>query len=92
MIALLMGCATTSSRPTPSVLQTSRGNAWAIQLPIGTQIKMIDPKQLQAIAVNEMEGEVITKPVILVSPAWVTERDERELELYRTIEKLKIKP
>lgn len=79
------GCAT-SSRPTAGVTQTSLGNAYRVRLPAGTTITLPDDSaaaQVRAVAVNETtalgaRGVSLTTPLQLVSPAYITERNETE--------------
>ena len=87
----LTSCANLSSRPTPSVLETPSGNAWAITLQKGTKISVERSEQLYAVAVNEIKEGVLIEDCVLVSKAYLLERDERELQLYRIIEEIKIK-
>ena len=70
---------------------TPHGNAWVITIPKGSFIVLEDSKQLQAIAVNEINerGEVLGR-VALVSEAYLAERDQREVVLLKEIEKLKL--
>lgn len=98
IVIFLTSCESLSSRPTPSVLATPSGNAWAITLPVGTSVIMEDPSQLRAIGVNELEPSTIDhrlstllEDCVLVSKSYLLERDERELQLYRIIEEMKIK-
>lgn len=91
LFVLLVGCGSLSnSRPTPSVSITPSGNAWAVALPKGTRIDPVD-SQLAAVAINEIQSGVVIQDVTLVSKSWLIERDEREMELLKLIEKLKIK-
>lgn len=49
--------------------------------------------QLRAVAINEMENGVTLydQEVVVVSKTYILERDERELELIKEIERLKTK-
>lgn len=88
-VLLLAACA--SSRPQPSFVQTPSGNAWALTLPKGTVIKVADPRILAA-AINEVgDGGVLIEDCVLVSRAYLIERDEKELQQLSHIEELKIR-
>lgn len=55
---------------------------------------MTDPeirKKLEAVAVNEMDGDALVEELILVSRSYILERDEREMNLLKKIEELSIK-
>lgn len=79
------GCAS-YKQPTASVSQTSLGNAYRVMLPEGTKILLpteVSFQQVRAVAVNETirDGDravVFTQPLQLVSPAYITERNETE--------------
>lgn len=90
-LLLLTSCSTPQSQP--SVHQTPTGNAWALTLPKGTQV-VTNPetlKQLRALAINEIgEDDVFVDDVILVNPAYLIERDEREFKLIEQLELKKI--
>ena len=86
MLVLMLfsvGCRT----PQPSVQGT--GNAILITLPAGTKIEL--DKKSQAALVNEWaDGKTLTQ-MKLATPAYIYERDLRELEQLRIIEELKLK-
>lgn len=89
---LLSGCGTISSRPEPAYIQDPGGNAWVITLPKDSVIFPTKGTSLIP-AVNEIDqtsGKLL-QDCILVSPTYLQLRDERELELLKTIEELKIK-
>lgn len=52
---------------------------------------MEDQRQLDSVAVNEIQGDTLVEDVFLVSKSYLIERDERELRLLQSIEELKIK-
>ncbi len=86
---LLTGCA--SSRPEPAYIQDPGGNAWVITLPKGSQVVLSNPGSLIA-ASNEIgQDGVLKSDCVIVSPSYLQIRDEREIELLRIIEELKIK-
>ena len=81
------GCKTLSS-PTPSVNQTTLGNAYRLQLPAGTMLTLPTDAvaaQIRAVAVNEVKAVgtpastiTLTAPLQLVSPAYIAERDQTD--------------
>jgi hypothetical protein len=103
-LALMLGCAGCSawrSRPAllPSVHQGPLGNAALMTLPAGTELRIQRPEAAHNLGqafVNEMEpvsggGWQLRTALRLCTPAYLAERDQRELELMREIQRLKIK-
>lgn len=62
-------------------------------IPKGSQVLLPEEYKLklQAVAVNELVNGVFIQDVMLTSKAYIMERDERELNLLKTIEELKVK-
>jgi len=70
-------------------METPSGNAWVIALPKGSRIETEQGKLIPA--VNEIQDGLVVGDVAIVSQSYLIERDERELELLRIIEELKIR-
>ena len=93
-------CVSFSSASKPSVSPTAEpsANAYQLQLPAGAVIVLPTQQaaaQVRAVAINEIDpfasGDTITlrTPLLLVSPAYIAERDARELQLHELIFKLR---
>jgi hypothetical protein len=79
-----------SSRPSAAIVKFHEGNAWVIELPKGTEIKVDDPKIL-APATNEIDNGVLRENCAIVSKSYLDLRDEREVELLKIIDEYKIR-
>ena len=85
----------------PSVHTGPLGNAVAATLPPGTRVVIAADPPRSSIAQaftgsitvgrDSVESLLLTAPLILVTPAWIAERDARELELHRKLSDLKNK-
>lgn len=84
------GCSSSRQSILASVHQGPLGNAVLVTLPPGTRIHLpndSDAAFVRAALVNEVEpgGETLVtrRPLKLATPAYIAERDARELELIR---------
>jgi len=84
------GCLTSRPQIAPSVHQGPTGNAIAAQLPIGTSLEQLPP-YITAVFVNELENGRTKSSLYLVTPAYISERDARELQLLKRLEELRSK-
>lgn len=98
LMLCVAGCTSVSS--TPSVAPapaTALGNSYRLLLPAGTKLELPDARSRQqtaAIAINELapaNGAALelAKPLQLVSPAYIAERNAAEMTLLREIVELK---
>lgn len=98
----MLCAASCSSVPQASIAPTALGNAYRVMLPSGTKIVLPDEashRAVQAIAHNEVApssatgpvqaGVTLAKPLQLVSPAYMAERNTAEIGLLLRIEDLK---
>jgi hypothetical protein len=79
--------------------QTALGNAFRVKLPAGTQLILPTPRdaeEIRAIAINEIDlgqstGRTVTlaRPLQLVSPAYIAQRNQGELALQTLVQDLK---
>lgn len=104
ILPLLMLCvAGCSTVPQPSVLPAggaAKGNAYRLLLPEGTQIALPDEhsyREVAAIAYNELavgaslpaRSVALARPLQLVSPAYIAQRNAGEMALLKAIDELK---
>lgn len=98
MLALSLCCAACVSGPRlmPSVAHTAQGNAILAALPAGTVLQLPNAKDtdlMRALFVNEVEaagaGLRLFRPLRLATPAYIVDRDQREVELLMRIEVLR---
>lgn len=94
-------CATVSHPSLQQVPGSPTGNAYRLLLPAGTQIALPDDAaaaQVRAVAVNELApasglatARTVTfaRPVQLVSPAYIAQRNQVEMGLLKVIAELK---
>lgn len=94
----LVACRTLSQ---PSVMPspaTELGNAFRLSLPAGTQLILADQEtadQVRALAINELDlarssgrTVVLARPLQLVSPAYIAQRNRGETALLTLVEEL----
>ncbi len=99
-LALSLCCAACAHRPAlaPAIAQTARGNAVLMTLPAGTQLQFPDANShelARAVFVNEVEAKPgralqVRSPLRLATPAYIDDRDARELALIEQIERMKL--
>lgn len=101
MIALSLFCASCTTSSRPAFQRTTLGNAVIAPLPAGTEILAIKKLPgVEAAFANEIEGTwwgasewrclKLKEPLVLATPAYIAERDRREIELMKEIERLRI--
>jgi len=87
------GCLTSKPQITPSVHQGPTGNAISAQLPIGTRLELPADSPVSsaitAVFANELEKGMTKSSLYLVTPAYISERDARELQLLKRLEELR---
>jgi hypothetical protein len=92
-------CASVSSQPSVRPAEgTATGNAFRLLLPAGTTITLPDnnaARQVQAVAVNELDlahsndrSVTLARPLQLVSPAYIAQRDAAEFTALRAVQNL----
>ncbi len=103
ILPLLMLCVVSCSTVSQPSIQPAQGapaaNAFRLQLPAGTKIAPVDDRsrrELEAIAHNELEPQLVrarevelAKPLQLVSPAYIAQRNATEMHLLKMISELK---
>ncbi len=100
MLALSLFCAGCAHRlPNAAVASLPAGNAVLVELPPGTVLTLPDNREqgyVRALFPNEVEeapgaGLRLRSPLRLASPAYIAERDQRELMLIQKIAEMQVK-
>ncbi len=101
-LALSLGaCRSPASQPSVMpVAEAPLANAFRMRLPAGTQLILptkADADAVRAIAFNEVDPEqgsarivVLARPLQLVSPSYIAQRNQSEIALMALVEELKI--
>lgn len=94
----LVACRTLSRPSVMPATATELGNAFRLRLPAGTQLILADQEtadQVRALAINELDlarssgrTVVLARPLQLVSPAYIAQRNRSEVALLTLIEEL----
>lgn len=97
-LCVLSSCAGTGSTLLPAISPGTQGNEICVTLPAGTRVTASTADraaQLHAVLFSEStlanNTVTFTKPIVLVTPAYLAARDEVELQLERKIERAGIK-